>query len=252
MMRSEGIVIREMRYLDSSKILTVFTRDYGKISVLARGVVRPKSQNTNSSVLFSRSEFNFVHGRNFFYLSSSNVIHLNYALRTDHLKFLYASYFSELLNESVPLEDTNIPLYGMFVKALELLDHSSQGIFSLILAFQIKLIAMSGYRPELKSCVSCGNSFSERWKFSLEESGLLCERCFPIDPYAIGIPLSVMKYAYEFLYMSFEDAMKIKVSMAQFETLFSVLNRYLLHILDLRAFKTELQIRRFSDLGFHC
>lgn len=252
MMRSEGVVIREMRYLDSSKILTVFTRDYGKISVLARGVFRPKSQNTNSAVLFSRSELNFFRGRNFFYLSSSNVLHLNYVLRTDHLKFLYASYFSELINESLPLEDTNIPLYGMFVKALELLDASSQGFLSLIVAFQIKLIAMLGYRPELRCCVSCGSHFSERWKFSLEESGLLCKKCFSVDPYALGVSLFVMKYAYEFLYMSFEDVMKIKISIEEFEALFSILNRYLLHMLDLISFKTELQIRKFSNLGFHC
>lgn len=252
MMRSEGIVIREMRYLDSSKILTIFTRDYGKISVLARGVFRPKSQNTNSAVLFSRSELNFFHGKNFFYLSSSNVIHLNYALRTDHFKFLYASYFSELINESVPLEDTNIPLYGMLVKALELLDTSSKGFYSLILAFQIKLIAMLGYRPELRCCVSCGNQSSEEWKFSLEESGMLCKQCFFVDPYAIGVSLSLMKYAYDFLYLSFEEVMKIKISMEQFEALFSVLNRYLLHMLDLISFRTELQIRKFSHLGFHC
>lgn len=252
MMRSEGIVIREMRYLDSSKILTIFTRDYGKLSVLARGVFRPKSQNTNSAVLFSRSELNFYQGRNFFYLSSSQVLDLGYTLRTDHLKFLYASYFSELINESVPYEDSNILLYGMFTKALGLLDKSTHGIHSLIVAFQVKLIAILGYRPELHCCISCSSTSSKNWKFSLDESGLICEKCFSIDPYAITIDFALMNYAHNFLYLSLEEVMKIRISSAQFETLFSLFNRHLLYLLDLVSFKTEEQIRKFSHLGFHC
>lgn len=252
MMRSEGIVIREMRYLDSSKILTIFTKDYGKVSVLARGVFRPKSQNTNSAVLFSRSELNFYQGRNFFYLSSSHVLDLSYTLRTDHLKFLYASYFSELINESVPYEDSNILLYGMFTKALGLLDKSAHGLHSLIVAFQVKLIAMLGYRPELQSCILCGSDTSENWKFSFEESGLICKQCFSMNPYAISIDSSLTNYAHNFLYLSFEEVMKISITAVQFESLFSLFNRHLLHLLDLVSFKTEQQIRKFSHLGFHC
>lgn len=202
MIKTKGIVIREMRYLESSKILTVLTKYYGKISVMARGVLRPKSLNTNSASLFSLSEFELFKGRNIYYLNSSNVIDIFYGIRSDSKKFLYASYFAELVNETILPDDEANKIYEMLIKALEYLNNREDSLL-LVLAFQLKLISILGFRPELTSCLECGTKTSIDWRFSFGNGGIMCSDCF--DSFSEKISGEDILLLNKLLFSKFED-----------------------------------------------
>ena len=61
MLKTEGIVLKEMRYRDTSKILSIYTKKYGKVSVMARGAYKPRSMIIANTQPFSYNEIGRAH-----------------------------------------------------------------------------------------------------------------------------------------------------------------------------------------------
>lgn len=74
MLKTEGIVLRELKYQETSKILSIYTKKMGKISVMAKGANRPKSTLIANTQPFSYNEFQLSEGRNFFYINQADII----------------------------------------------------------------------------------------------------------------------------------------------------------------------------------
>ncbi|NLM05774.1 MAG: DNA repair protein RecO [Tissierellia bacterium] len=233
MIRTRGIVIREMKYLESSKILTVLTKNYGKISVMARGVLRPKSLNTNSASLFSLSEFEFYKGRNIYYLNSSNILEIFYGIRSDNKKFLYASYFAELVNETILPGDEANKIFEMLIKALQVLNYGEASPL-LVLAFQLKHISILGFRPELTSCLECGRTNSTDWRFSFESGGIMCSDCYDSSSEKIsGEDIILLN---NLLFAKFDDIFSMEELTSL--KLVNLMNKYIVRSFELKNFKS--------------
>ena len=233
MLRTRGIVIREMKYLESSKILTVLTKNYGKISVMARGVLRPKSLNTNSASLFSLSEFEFYKGRNIYYLNSSNILEIFYGIRSDNKKFLYASYFAELVNETILPGDEANKIFEMLIKALQVLNYGEASPL-LVLAFQLKHISILGFRPELTSCLECGRTNSTDWRFSFESGGIMCSDCYDSSSEKIsGEDIILLN---NLLFAKFDDIFSMEELTSL--KLVNLMNKYIVRSFELKNFKS--------------
>ncbi|WBW50380.1 DNA repair protein RecO [Peptoniphilus equinus] len=145
---TEAIVLSETKFQDTSKILKLYTKEAGLVSVMAKGAMRPRSRlmsvSQNHVVLTAK----LTEGRNFYYMDPVNIVTMNYGLRSDYRKMVLAGFLSELILKSQLERHPSEQLFLMLKKALGLMAEGGNPEV-LALSFSIKYITLLGYMPPL-------------------------------------------------------------------------------------------------------
>ena len=110
MIKTEGILLSEIRFKDTSKILNIYTKDLGKIPVMAKGAYKANSKLMASTQVFSYNEYVLKKGKTFYYLNQGNTIEAFYNMRENIERFVYGSYILELIEKSSPEGEKNLTL----------------------------------------------------------------------------------------------------------------------------------------------
>jgi DNA repair protein RecO (recombination protein O) len=194
--RTHGIVLRTRKLRESSKIIVFFTRDYGKISAVAKGGFKPKSKFGSSLELFTRSALIFYRkeNRDLHTLSHSEILSAYKGLKKDVVKVAYASVAGEMVERMVPGEESNRHLYMLLGSVLKQIDIAERTQLEVILSsYQLKALHLVGYGPELARCVRCGKAVGERVWFGLVSGGILCPVCSGKDLNAVELSPEALK-----------------------------------------------------------
>lgn len=175
----EGIVIRTGDYGETHKIVTLFTRELGKIAVMARGAKKPKSRMAAIAQPFVYASFLVQKGSNMGTLQQGEVLQSLRSIREDIVKTAYASYICELTDKLV---EQNHPDPFLFEQLLQTLIwmNEDKDLDILLLMYELKMFKKGGFAPHLRNCVNCGRT-DDRYAFSVVEGGLLCRRCQYMD-----------------------------------------------------------------------
>jgi DNA repair protein RecO (recombination protein O) len=191
--RTEAIVLRRRDFGEADRLLTLFSREYGKIRAIAKGARKPQSRKTGHVELFMRTRFLIAQGRNLDIVTQAEMVEGYNRLRDDLVRTTYASYAVELLDRFTAEEDRNAQLYDLLSDTLRWLARSN----NLLLAaryYELHLLSLLGYRPQLFQCVNCGESIEEQDQyFSAELGGLLCPNCRQVDVKARPISAPAVK-----------------------------------------------------------
>lgn len=179
--KTQGIVLKHTNLGEADRILTILTRYNGKIKAIAKGCRKPRSSLLSSSEVFVFSEFVFYKGTNFYHVTQANTRETFYNIRKDLLRLSYATYFVELADS---VSDEEIPserLFLLLAKALYYLSTGEIPVGILNLGYQLKLMDISGYRPNLLRCSGCRKEKAEYARFSVEMGGVICRDCLDSD-----------------------------------------------------------------------
>ena len=175
--KTEGIVLRYTNLGEADKILTILTRNNGKIKAIAKGCRKPKSSLLSSSEVFVFSEFVLYTGTSFYHISQAVTRETFYNIRKDLLRLSYATYFAELAEA---VSDEGIPserLFLLLAKTLYYLSAEIIPIGILSVGYQLKLMDISGYRPNIARCAICRKSSEDYTRFSVDLGGVICSSC---------------------------------------------------------------------------
>src|SRR5690554_1929461 len=112
--RTDGIVLRTRPLGEADKILTLLTRDRGKIEVVARGARRPRNRLAAAAQPFSYLKVLIFAGKGLDQLSQAEIIKSFGPIRENLVKMAYASFWSEFLDLLLPLEEENSELFLFF------------------------------------------------------------------------------------------------------------------------------------------
>jgi len=176
--RAEAIVLNKWDFRETSLIANFYTRQFGKISGLLKGIRGEPQKFASSLEIFSYNEI-------IFYEKASSGLQLvtqadlkdNFGgLRADILRISAASTIVELLNAIVPPQEKNEDIFDLALECLKELK-SCEKPEKISAIFTIKILALSGFKPHLDSCVSCGARIDGQSKFSFTLGGLLCLKC---------------------------------------------------------------------------
>jgi DNA repair protein RecO (recombination protein O) len=184
--RTEGIVIRSLDYGESHKIVSLLTDRLGKISVMARGAKKVNSRLAAVTQPFTYGDYVIYRGAGSMgTLNQGETIDSHRTLREDLYKAAYSSYIAEMTGRLLP---ENEPSGMMFEQLKAALSSVATGKDAevIIAIMEMKMLALSGYLPQLDVCVSCESDQGEM-KLSVLQGGILCPRCRAKDPSALAI-----------------------------------------------------------------
>jgi DNA repair protein RecO (recombination protein O) len=176
--RTEAIVLRRNDFGEADRLLTIYTPEWGKLRVIAKGVRKPTSRKSGHVELFTHSRLLIAKGRNLDIVTQAETIHSFRPLREDLLRTGWAYYAAELLDRFVEEGIENRPLFNLFLATLgrlcEDVDLDLTARF-----YELRLLTLVGYRPQLFHCLACQAEVEPGTTpfFSPASGGLLCPRC---------------------------------------------------------------------------
>lgn len=189
LVKTEGIVLRETKYGEHDKMLTVFTKDWGAVSVSARGV-RGGKRRCAGAGLFCYSRFVLFQGRSTYQLNECELIRSFHRVSDDLPRMSCASYFCEILSGE---QMENQPLMRLLLNALSLLEEGSRALWLIKGVFELRAAEELGFAPQLFSCVRCGNE-KEPTCISIREGGVLCRQCAGAGPAVSQSVLNAVRF----------------------------------------------------------
>ena len=190
----DGIIIKTQDYGESHKIVTMLSKQLGKLSGIARGAKKPKSRMAAVTQPFIHGNYLVYVNKGLSTIQQGEIVDSFRNIREDIIKTAYAAYIAELTDKLLESRQPDIYIYDQFYRTLTWISNHDE-ITIPILMYEIKLYQKGGIGPIVDRCVQCGQR-DRLVSFSVMEGGLLCEGCQTTDSQAIRLPQSLIKLVY--------------------------------------------------------
>ena len=232
--RTEGIILRRRDFGEADRILVIFSRKLGRISGIAKGSRKPSSKISGHIEIFMRSSFLVARGKNLHIITQAESIDEYDGLRKDLSGIGIGSYVVELVDAFTYEEGSNLKLYDLLLATLESLNQgANQGI--VVHYYELHLMDLVGFRPELFSCVECGEKIVEQNQFlSGELGGVICPNCISGISAASVRPISssTLKFLRHFQRSSLQSLLDLNITSEILDGLEKSIRYYLTHTLE--------------------
>lgn len=196
-----AIVVRVVEFSESSCVVTLFTRDFGKIAALAKGARRPKSPFESALDLLAVCRIVFLHkSSEALDLLTEAKLERRFRAASRDLSRLYAAYYvAELLREMTDEGDPHTELFDAANEALVDLDGQAE-VARVVLRFEMTALRLLGHLPALHGCAACGQEIETtgRVLFGQLAGGLLCEHCRPGQRQVVNVTAATVSVLRQF------------------------------------------------------
>lgn len=177
-----AIVLRSRPFGESDKIVSLLTKDFGKISGIAKGAMRSRKRFVNSLEPFALVNLRFQdrpHSNLAFILTADLTVgyrHLGNSLEA----ISHAAYLVEITDGLLGEREESRAVYQHLSDSLRYLEEYGTSL-RFLTSYELKLLRLVGYQPVLDQCRRCGKEplepAAQPWYFSPVEGGILCDSC---------------------------------------------------------------------------
>lgn len=174
----DALVLRTQNYRESDRLCTLLTRDHGIIRAYARGARNLKNKNFAATQQLSYARFTLFSTRDSFIIDETHLEHIFAAVLSELERLSLAQYLCELAEELTP-PDMNEPYLMLMLRALHTLSQRSRSVALIKAATEMRLMAMSGFMPDLIMCSDCGEYETPQMYFMPGSGTIRCEKCGP-------------------------------------------------------------------------
>lgn len=197
--QTEALVLRMTPWSESSLIGSLYTRDFGKVSVVAKGARRPKSPFEAALDLLSVCRVVFIDKSTdaLYVLTEAKLVQRFRTIDRQLLRLYCAYYVVELLEKLTDQHDSQPHLFEMTVDTLRSLERKEVEVRAAILRFEIQLLRLTGHLPSFQLCAQCGNQVQSHgdWiNYGPLSTGVLCSQCAPGSRQLMRIPVVVRDF----------------------------------------------------------
>ncbi|MGH2748909.1 MAG: DNA repair protein RecO [Actinomycetota bacterium] len=177
--RDEGIVLKTIKLGEADRIVTFFTRYNGKLRAVAKGVRKTKSRFGGRVEPFTRVQLMLYRGRgDLDTITQVDILTSFKEVRGEYPRLVSASALAEVVEKITADREQAPSTYALLLGALESL--ANGGGATVVPAFLIKLLSVSGYHPQLSVCAGCGDGRALA-VFSPALGGAACHSCWEED-----------------------------------------------------------------------
>ena len=175
--KTQGIVLKHMPLGESDRLLTLHTPDRGKIRAVARGIRSAKSRKSGHLEPLTHVSVSVIERRGLDVITDAWTLRGFPKLRKDLKNVSVAFYLAELIDNFSTEQSPSINSFNLLNDALVLLENSTETEL-LCRYFEVRLLADSGFGPELYQCVECSTVLGPaNHFFSAGSGGVLCPSC---------------------------------------------------------------------------
>ncbi len=245
LMKVDAIVLRTRELGEADRIVTLYSKQKGKVQLVAKGVKKPKSKLVGGILNFTHAQYWYYQGRGLGILSQYDIHESFQILKSDLKKYAYATYMAELVQEFTLEGEENEGLFLTFLTSLHLL--KTQDLDLATRLFEMRLLRCLGYGLSFQTCRECEHSFDGREQkkafFSPALGGILCERCISKDSQGFYISWGTVKILIFLLKMPIEKISVLRVSSVAKKEMEKTLHYYLTYILEKKIKSKEFMHR---------
>jgi len=233
-----ALVLRVVEFSESSSIMTLFTRDFGKLHALAKGARRPKGPFESALDLLSLCRIVFLR-------KSSDALDLLTEAKLERrfrpanrdLSNLYAGYYvAELLNELTDDADPHTNLFDAADDALARLAQGTGPGDAVVLRFEMTALRILGHQPAITHCAECGREIvaTGRVAFGQLAGGVLCADCRPGKRQVVSVSAAAITALAQLADPRDEQWHNVTLARAIGGELRGLMNQYLCNLLGRR------------------
>ncbi len=245
--KAEALVIRRTNLGEADRIVTLFTRERGKLAVVAKGARKPKSRFAGRLELFTHLHLLLAVGRSLDVVSQVDVIEAFALLRTDLSRLGYASLVAEAVDRATADHEPSPEVFNLARTTLELLQHGDDERAAMWFVGQLLLVI--GYGPNVERCGVCGRQLNGACVFSAALGGTLCEEDRGRDPAAVAMTPQIRRTLTYLLAATPATLSRLAMDERTRTEISELLQRYLEYRLEIRL-RTPIvigKLRAISD-----
>jgi DNA repair protein RecO (recombination protein O) len=230
--QTQAIVIKQSKFGEIDKLLTIYTPELGKLRVVAKGTSRPGSKLGGNVEPLTYCLLMMARGRNLDIVTQSQTIDGFLALKSDLWLMAYGLYILDLVDSFTVENSMNRPLFDLLLDALHWLGQDD-GSEIVLRYFELHLIDYLGYRPELYRCVKCNSPLKPVANFfSSGQGGVLCPYCSKSDFLSRSLSVDALKILRLWQNCDYAAARRVKVRSELSSELEQVLRDYIRYLLQ--------------------
>ena len=180
--RTPTVVIQVRTYGESDKIVTFYSRTRGRMSGIAKGAQRSLKRFVNKLEMFTQLEILYTVSRNssLVRIDQAELINPFPIIRSNYDRFTAAALICELILHWTRENDPDDQIFELLIWALTSLEDVKRPASWLVILFNIKLLTLLGYKPDLEVCTECDTPLSPQdspYRFNPARNGLMCRKC---------------------------------------------------------------------------
>ncbi len=246
--RVEAVVLRHSDWGEADRLLGLYTREAGKLRAIVKGARKLRSRKAGHLEPFTRVQLMLARGRDLWIVTQVETVNAYLPLREDLQRIAQASYVVELLDRFTYEEGQNRLVYSLLVDTLARLAEADD-FFLVVRFYELQLLDLLGFRPELVNCVSCGELIKPQDQFySALLGGALCPSCGLREISARPISMPALKFLRHFQRSTFSEAARAQVPAGARQEMEAVIQYFLTYHLE-RGLNSPAFIREVRRIG---
>ena len=231
-LRVEAVVLRHSNWGEADRMLGVYSRERGRLRVVAKGARKLLSRKAGHLEPFTQVALLLAKGRDMWIVTQAETVNAFLTLREDLVRTGYAAYVVELLDRFTYDEGENRALYHLLVDTLTRID-VEEDAFLAVRYYEVRLLDLVGFRPQLQTCVHCNREIqAEDQFFSAELGGVLCPNCGKVKPSSTPVSMPVLKYMRHFQRSTYAEALRAAPKPEEQRELEALMQHYLTYLLE--------------------
>lgn len=245
---TEALVLNRRNFRETSLLAAFYSKDFGKVKGILKGIRSEKSRYGSSAELFSLNKIVFYEKSKgeFNNITQCDLIDGFFGIRKSLRAIAYASYVAELVDVMTEPGEKNAQVYELLYKSLKLLSAGGEPK-KITRVFELKFLSYLGLAPTFNNCIHCGAGISEKARFSLRRDGMLCERCLKEDPNARAVSRGTVQTLSHIENSKLDSLLRFKISRS-IEDEINVLIEELLELHLEKSLKSKKFIREIQRL----
>ena len=242
---TEAMVLRQVKTLNGRRMLLLFSKKFGKISVGTNATEGGRNKSALAVRPFTYGRYELFKSRESYNLNNGQVIKSYYGIGEDLDKYMAGSYVLELTEKLLPEELAQPRMFSLILDFFDALEHRRKKHDTLVMAYIIKALDVLGTMPVTQHCSVCGADNPRRF-FSIEEGGMICSECaknlvgeHDNEPLIYDIDfdiINILRYFQKEPFTSFE---KLALDEEILKRLRAILKSYMAYHLDVGKLKSE-------------
>lgn len=240
-LKTEAIVLKTFDFRETSMIAHFFTRNYGRLDGILKGIRSDSRKFASNLEPFSLNEIIFYQARSSgLHLISQCDLKDDFTVIRNNLKSIaYASYIMDLIGHLMQPDDKNIDGYELTLSALKQMC-SGFDAEKVLYIFLIKFLKSIGFRPRLDGCIACDRDILAAAFFNVKRGGLICAQCGTADSYTSDVLGGTIASILHIEQGNWEDALRLGLSAKIKDELKNILHNFMEFHLQLRPKSEKL------------